>query len=912
MNLIEKQGGLAGFISRRRIPILIVTVLLLAVSVMSARRIETKTDMQDLLPEDNPQAQAYDETNKLFSTSNILISIEGEGKQALAECAEELAADLLNDASLAPYIRNITLGMDRDFLERRMLWIADDDGFDDMKGFLADANLLPFITTFNDTLENAWFDEGTEEAVTPSDEQDLIDLYNNAGEFATLLADNLRRPDSTDGRAMSEALFLGDKYMYSPMGDMILFQMTPNFSITDREILVEVMAMVDDHISAAQKAHPEMRYGAAGDIPQEADEETAIGFDVLYPALAALVLIVLLFYLSLYSLRSVVFTLAALVTGIIIDLGVIGATIGELNMITSSFGALLVGLGIDFGIHIISHYGELIGQGIPPEEALALTLKKNGKPVFIGGLTTALAFYALCLSKTKGFVQFGFVAGTGILTVLLAMFFVLPALLLIFGRSAGAPKRWKLNYRFLGKWGRGLERKYTLPVVLAAVAVTAFTAFQIPKLTFDYDMRHIGPQNTPAKLTEQRILDSFGISPFPSFLTAGSLDETRKLADELKKEKLVAQVDSVSDLIPSDAAQQKRKRDLAQLESRLKPAAAQLLGDGEKDSLAYEIQRLEWNLIEIADMTAATLGDENRLLKLRDHMIREIRGSEKGAEGAEVFQHAIDAVNGASIADVNTVNGSFVRGFSNLRETMFTESQPLTISELPEDIRRSFVSNDHTQFLITVYPTDALVDNAGIFAFSAAMERIDKRITGAIQIALELSREILSETKTAGLAVLAVVTLLLIITFRSVPATALAIGNLSIAVVWMMGLYALIEKMNIVNALALPLIIGIGVDYGIHIIHNIREGSDLEETMAKSGKAILLSALTTMFGFGSLALLGTFKGIATLGILLFLGASMCLLCSLTILPALSVKVFRRTKPEEKNTEKVSLESDNRK
>ncbi|MBN2508877.1 MAG: MMPL family transporter [Spirochaetales bacterium] len=891
MKLMDRNGGLAGFIARRRIPILIAGVLLIALSLWQAGNIEAKTDIQDLLPADNPQAEAFTETNELFSTSNILIAIEGTGKDELAARAEELAAGMATDSELAAYIRNITLGLDREFLTTRMLWMANEDGFADMKEFLKDPHLVPLLTAFNDNLENAWFEEGSEEAVTPSDERELIDMYNRTGQLASLLTRYLAQPEQTDGNAMSEALFLGDKYMYSPMGDMILFRVTPSFSLTERDVLSRVMERVNGHIEAARKAHPDFRYGAAGDIPQEADEEAAMGFDTLYPALAALVVIVILFYLSLYSLRSVVFTLVALCAGIIMDLGILGATIGELNMITSSFGALLVGLGIDFGIHLISYYGELVGRGIVPEEALSQTLKKTGKPVFIGGLTTALAFYALCFSKTKGFVQFGFVAGTGILTVLLAMFFILPALLLVFGRSAGNEKRWKLEYRFLGTWGRMLERRFMVPVVLAAAAVTVFLAFQIPKLSFDYDMRHIGPQNTPAKKTEERILDKLGISPFPSYLTVGSIEEARTFTDVLEKEKLVGMIDSISDLIPSPDAQQKRAADLAGFRESLGPAYEYVFGEEERETLAYEIQRLEWNLIEIADMTAATLGDDNRLLAQRDHLIREIRGRETGREGDELFQKAIEAVGRATYEDLIAVDAAFARGFIDLRDAMLSETSPVGIRDLPEDIKRGLVSSDDSRFLITVFPTEDMVDNAGIFAFAGAMERIDVRITGAVQLALELAREILSEMKAAGLLVLGVVAILLLVTFRSVSATALALGNLAVSVVWMMGLYALIEKMNIVNALALPLIIGIGVDYGIHIIHHIRLGHDLEHTLSKSGKAILLSALTTMIGFGSLALLGTFKGIATLGILLFLGASMCLVCSLTILPALAIKMF---------------------
>jgi predicted RND superfamily exporter protein len=128
------------------------------------------------------------------------------------------------------------------------------------------------------------------------------------------------------------------------------------------------------------------------------------------------------------------------------------------------------------------------------------------------------------------------------------------------------------------------------------------------------------------------------------------------------------------------------------------------------------------------------------------------------------------------------------------------------------------------------------------------------------------------------------VTLLLFITFLSLKKTLLALVNLFIGILWMCGFYTLFGELNLVNILAIPLIIGIGIDYNVHILHGLKHEKSVEAVLATSGKAILLSALTTMIGFGSLALLGTFRGIATLGILLFLGTLTALIASLTLMP----------------------------
>ncbi|MFP4115125.1 MAG: MMPL family transporter [Spirochaetota bacterium] len=131
------------------------------------------------------------------------------------------------------------------------------------------------------------------------------------------------------------------------------------------------------------------------------------------------------------------------------------------------------------------------------------------------------------------------------------------------------------------------------------------------------------------------------------------------------------------------------------------------------------------------------------------------------------------------------------------------------------------------------------------------------------------------------------ISIILLLVFRNLRHALLALVNLAVGIVWMIGAYTLFGDMNLINVLAIPLIVGIGIDYGVHIIHALRHGGSMDEVLATTGRAILLSAMTTMIGFGSLALLGTFRGIATLGTILFLGSATALLSSLVIIPALA-------------------------
>lgn len=893
----EKWRIYTEFLYTRRHLLLVTACVLGVLSFFSIGSIEMKTRIEDMLPGDNPIVESYTAIGDEFNTSSILLTVEEGSREEMAVAADELVELLKADAQLYRNFRAVRTRMDRDFIIDKGLLLTEIEDLEDYRAMTENPALLPFLTTLNDNLEAAWLDGGGDDVTSPSDEQELLDSFNQMENFAGRFTDwVIGESTDVEGAAadLIDSLFVGDSHFFSPGYEMLIIQISPDFSIGDRKQLSAVIEGIREKTQLMQELYPHLRFGISGDIAQEADEETALGFDALYPALAALVVILLLFYCSLPDLRSILFALIALGSGILFDLGLIGVTIKELNMITSSFGALLVGLGIDFGIHIITRFGDSVEEGMNPVEAMVQTLKATVPPVSIGGITTALAFFALCLSKTKGFVQFGFVAGSGILLVLFAMFTILPLLLLTFNKKSLKSKRVRISYSILPKWGTALQGKTGLFVMAAVGLLTIVLALFIPSVSYDYDMRRIGPQNTPSKATENRIMEAYELSPFPSFLSVTSLEEAERMTEILREKRSVSTVNSPSDFLPLIDDQNRRIQFLKHWnKTLLQPEGVQIKRD-QINQLAEEIQRLEWNVIEIADISSVNLGENSRIIGKRDAMIREILGAEAGKPGREVFQKLINALDDPSAEKrIEELNSVFEQRLFERVRRMTSAVSPLGISDLPDSIREEMVSRDRDSFLITVYPTDKIRNKEGMFNFDREMLKTHRGITGTISLSLALSKEILSETGKAAMAVLGVVFLFLVITFRSLKKTFLAMISLVIGFVWMMGSYTLMGEMNLVNILAVPLIIGIAIDYNVHIIHSLDHERSFETVMASTGKSILLSALTTMIGFGSLALLGTFRGIATLGILLFLGTLTALISSLTIIPVIFSRSGKR-------------------
>ena len=167
-------------------------------------------------------------------------------------------------------------------------------------------------------------------------------------------------------------------------------------------------------------------------------------------------------------------------------------------------------------------------------------------------------------------------------------------------------------------------------------------------------------------------------------------------------------------------------------------------------------------------------------------------------------------------------------------------------------------------------------------------------IAGVNLASTELRRIFKHDARLAVLVGLAIVTLLLWLDFRSFWLTALAIIQLLTGVIWMLAMMRILDiKMNFVNAFVTTMILGVGIDYGIHIIHRIsQEGLSNPTGLLETGKAVIMAAMTNVAGFGTLAL-SNYPGLRSMGVVSAVGSITCLITALTTLPALMILTRNR-------------------
>ncbi len=896
-------GSIGDFVLRRNKLVLIVGLVLAVAAAFFASRIQSNTRINDMLSKGNPRVVAYDELTEDFGGASMIVTLEGGAKVRMAAAAEKLAAAMRAKPELNQYIRSISLKLDEDFVLDWGFLLQKPEDIKRMRELFDETSILPFVAAINDNLESAYTgDEAEEDLETSRQELDAVSSMSQIGAFAENLTAALEAPGGIDApasaeasaEALADAMIFGDRYSFSQDGSMLLFAVMMNFDIASN--LTACTGILSDMKALAASLageYPEIAVGFSGDIAIQADENDAMASDMLVPSIIAFAAILALFVFSFRQLRSIVFAMLCLVLGILYNFGIIGAAFGELNLVTSMIASLLVGMGIDYGIQVTTSLNSFREEGRGLKEAIGLTFRRSGFGVVLAAATTSASFFVLLVSGSKAMRELGIVAGAGILTCLASMIIVLPALTSRFGKKGDSRLRIpQIDFAPLERLGAFAARR-RVPVLVGAALVVAALGLSATRLEVEYDMMELEPQNGPAMRTYRKILDKFEMNPNSAIVAAKSVEEARELTERLEKLPSVSEVQSVSAFLPSAEEQEARLAQVARVRADLPRPSSMRYGAAEVEALIQEVQELEWNLIELGDISVAGLGEGNRIVRKRDAMIREIIGAEVGKEGDEVFRKLMGALSAdpeRAAARLTAMDAPFSAKASGVMARMASASRMIAVSDLPPELADNFLDKKTgSRNIITIYPkASATATNEGLRRYDAALREIAPSITGTTPLFLDFFDETMAESRKAAFYVGILVLAFAYLSFRKIKYTLIAAIPPVLSLVLLFGTLPLIGwKINALNLVTLPLNIGIGIAYGTYLMQRyLVEGRDLGTALKYTSKAIFLSAFTTMVGFGSLGLAGSFKMLASFGTVLFIGIGYCYLTTMLVIPAL--------------------------
>lgn len=627
---------------------------------------------------------------------------------------------------------------------------------------------------------------------------------------------------------------------------------------------------------------PGLNVGLTGEPVLELDEMAQSQRDTTLASVVALGLVALIFVYGYQETGRPLKAVLCLVVGLIYTLGFATATVGHLNILTITFVPILIGLAIDFGVHLITRYEEELRHGRDQQEALKRALVFTGQGIFTGAFTTAGGFLAMGITRFKGIQEMGVICGGGMLICLIPMLTILPAWLLrgrqnVLDRAAAAaPDR---RARLEALW---LRRPVWTVAVALALCLAALT--QVRRVWFDYNLLNMQSAGLPAVLFEKKLIGSTDKSVLFGAVVAPTLEQAAAWQPRLEALPTVASVESLSRFLTED---QTRKLEWV----RQIKAEVQSLHFPPPDTAPVavpEFSRTLWSLYGYLGLALDEVKDQDAELRARLLSLRQAIGELRKA----MLNGRPDRGETAA-----TKLAAFQRAlFDDLRDTFRAlqaqdDRAPLRLEDLPPALRDRFVgvSGKH---LLQVYPRHDVWQRRHQKEFIDQLRTVDPNVTGTPVQLYEYTTLLKQSYEEAAWYSLAAIAVLVLLHFRSLTAVPLALLPVGLGTLWLVGLMGWRGvPFNPANIMTLPLVIGIGVTNGIHILNRFAEEGTPGMLSKSTGKAVLVSGLTTIAGFGSL-MLADHQGIASLGFVMSVGVSTCMVAGLTCLPALLSLIHR--------------------
>lgn len=521
--------------------------------------------------------------------------------------------------------------------------------------------------------------------------------------------------------------------------------------------------------------------------------------------------------------------------GILWTTGIASTYPGEINLISLSFIPILTGLGDDQVVHFFNRVPQEWAVSGTLDDAIRRTFDTTGHSILFCILTMATATAALATSTFKALSEFGFVLTVGLLMLLIHTLFTVPALMRIWWKIAKPRAPENVTFRFLPIVARvsvDFIGRHARFVVTASAVAFLVAACALPFVRMDRKVEITRGQENPAIEGQIRLGKTFGIEGSPEvFLIHGGEEEvlqrTEKLTaalDDLSKKNVVKSVFSPSNILPSLQTQAEHFRALKEID------------------LNHAANVLEQSLRANGFRTAP-------------------------------FQPAIE----------------------RLRQIGKGSEQPLNLDKVSHFLPRGLLSNSirkigSNEYLaaIAFYPVDPdateVIPDTTLHAWQR--EYGSFALFSFNKINRDLQSQILHDSRRAMLLTTGGIVVIVFFVFRSVRITALVLAPIVFAIVVTFGILFLAgHRFSFMAITALPLIVGIGIDNGIHLVQRYLQGElSIVEIAKASGPALIQSSLTTLFGFAAL-LISSFQPMAEMGLVTTVGVALALAGAIWILPA---------------------------
>lgn len=847
-----RRGRLVG------VAVLLVT---LAVAAFDVSALRINTDTEDMLSRDLPFQRDSETMSEAFPqfSDTLVVMIDAASPDLADDAALALRARMEEEAGVfGPVFDPAT----HPFFRRHGLLYLDTAELADLSDRLAEAQ--PFLGVLWQDRSLAAFLEMLDDALTETiDTQgdmafDVAPVLEHvagvveaqaAGRFGELSWQELMSGETEEG----------------PFRRTLLLQPPVDFGkLNPGEAAMGAVRSTARDLGLTPDNGVEVRL--TGSIALSQEELASVERGMGIAGLVSMALVSLVLGFGLRSVRLVLCLLATLIVGLIWTAGFALATVGEFNLISVAFAVLFIGLSVDFGVHFTLRYREGLTAGHDNIAAVEHAAAGAGGALTLCAATTAIAFFSFLPTDYNGLAELGFIAGAGMIIAWFANLTVLPALLSLLplpeGRVKPLPTVMLAGLHHVAARGR-------VPLAVVVVAAVGGSAVLLPQVRFDFDPMSLRDPSTESVRAAKDLLAEPDTNPYGIEVLAADLDAAQALGQRLEALPEVSETGTLADLVPEDQTDK-----LAIVDDMAFFLAPSLAGGGTaRDTTREEAaQRLAAVRAKLNTVTGAGMG------RLSEAAARLAGAFEAlfGPEAAEPDPAAMTELEGRLLARLPGRVETLRAGLDAGR---------ITLDTLPEAVRERMVTDDGRARL-TVSPAGDMMDRSQLRAFVEAVRAVEPRATGDAVVILEAGNTVVNAFVQATLIALAAIAALVSVLWRRALDTAFVFVPLGVAAVLTAAATVLLGMpFNFANVIVLPLLFGIGIDFTIHILVRAREAGSAEAFRTSTPRAIIVSALTTIGSFGSIAL-SSHPGTASMGVLLTVAVLLSLVSVLAVLPVL--------------------------
>ncbi len=624
-------------------------------------------------------------------------------------------------------------------------------------------------------------------------------------------------------------------------------------------------------VRAIMTENPSVKIRITGETALEHEELESVTKGAQLAGIVSLVLVFVVQWIGLRSLKLLSITYIVLLMGLIMTAGFAAITVGHLNVISIAFATLYIGLGVDYAVHICLYYRERRVRGYTNHQAIHHSMKGVGSSLFLCALTTALGFLSFIPTAYAGVSELGIISGGGIFIGLIISVTVLPALFCVLPVNSPKP----IHSAFAPKFLVTFPFRYSTAIRIVSILLGIGACVVLTKLSFDSNPVNLRDPNSESVSSFKELLKSKNDSPFALITLANNLDEAKTIAAKMGQLPTVHETITLADFVAKDQDEK-----LTTIED-----LSLILGN--------QLENFGKTLPENSNQKAA-------LVKFNEELKKAIAENSPNAPQATLqqLQQRLEAFIKQAESSANP-SASYSLIESNilglLPYTLDRLKTSLTATEfgfddIPDYIRSHWLSTNGL-YKILITPKQDLNDPENQRLFVADAQKVDNKVSG-LPVANMASGDAVVKAfvQAFGSAFIAIVLVLLVI-YRSFKQTALVILPLVLAALLTGATNVLLNNpFNFANIIALPLLLGLGIDSSILIMHrlhfNLQENENLLQSSTTRG--IIFSSITTLCSFSSLSFTAH-QGMSSMGLLLSIGLFFTVVCSLIVLPAFSGK-----------------------